>query len=105
MLILRKEQLVIRSDRLRVDELSIEEGGVLENQGVVHTTTTVSNGTILGVGTLWAWWVTSEFIQGEIDEDQIVIYYGDRPVELSWIQVATGSIIVAPSVYQWSFKD
>lgn len=105
MLILRDEKLVIRSDRLRTDELSIEDDGVLENQGVVYTTTTVSSGSINGSGTIFAWWVTSEFIAGDIDENQHVIYYGDRPVELSWIQVATGSIVVTPSQYLWSFKD
>jgi hypothetical protein len=107
MLKIRDNKLVVRGDRLRVNELLIEENGVLENNGVVYTTTTVSYGSITGTGTLYAWWVTSEFILGTIDGTQIIIYYGDRPVESSWIQVMEMSIVVATFIdkNEWSFKD
>ena len=94
MLTIRNGTLTINSGRLTVDGLLIEEGATLHNDAEVHTTTTVSNGNITGNGTLWAWWLTSEFIGGTIDAAQTVTYFGDRPKEHRFIQLQFGNIYV-----------
>ena len=106
MLTLRNGTLTIREGRLTLhDGLVIDAGATLHNDAEVYTHTTISYGEIAGNGTLWAWWVTSEFIGGIIGTSQTVVYYGDRPVDSKWIQVMSGSIIVTPPTNRWSFTD
>ena len=105
MLTIRAGTLTLREGRLTVDALPIDEGTTLHNDAEVYTRDFTSNGAITGTGTTWAWWETSEFIGGFIDAAQNVVYYGDRPVDANWVQVMSGSIIVTPPDYRWSFKD
>ncbi len=79
----RKGILTRRGGRLTVDGMTIHAGAWVVNRGTVHTYTTISGGTIEGGGTWWARYDTSRPIGGEIDADQIIIYWPfDRRIVL-----------------------
>ncbi len=85
-----------RAGRLTTDALLIEPGATLRNEAEVYTYTTISEGRILGKGTLWAH-VSSKYVDGEIDPLHTVIYYGIWPLDRRYIQIQTVSYAVATS--------
>ena len=92
MLTLHDGTLTIRSGRLTVDGLLIEEGATLHNDAEVYTHTTLSEGTINGSGTLWAH-VSSKAIGGAIAAIQTIIYYG-QAVRRRFLQIQSGGYVV-----------
>ena len=98
--------------RFVAEEISVTNGGMMTIDGAVHTTTTKSDGIIDGHGELLAWWASSEFIGGVIRDQYhdpagtlTTVYYGERPVEASWVQVVMGSVLVLEPGSQWSIQD
>lgn len=86
--------LIRHRGKLTIDAVMLHENAVVVNNGIVHTWTTVSSGTISGTGTWWARYDTSKPIGGEIASTQIIIYWPfDRQFVLP---VVFGGLICIP---------
>ncbi|HBT78350.1 MAG TPA: hypothetical protein DEB39_15820 [Planctomycetaceae bacterium] len=89
--------LTIREGRLTVEELCIEAGAIVKNDSEIYTYTTLSEGSLIGKGTLWAH-ISSKVIGGIVAPLQTVIYYGYQTVKRRYWQIMSGSYAVsAPS--------
>lgn len=96
MLILHEGELAIQEGRLMVDELAIEKNAIVRNESEIYTYTTVSEGEIVGKGTLWAH-ISSKAIGGVIAPLQTIIYYGIQTIKRRYIQLMSGSYIASTS--------
>jgi hypothetical protein len=93
MLTLINATLTLRSGRLNVDGVTLDENAVLNNRAELYTYSTASEGTITGNGTIWAH-VTSKPIGGVIDVLQTIIYYGDTIISKRYLQIMSGSYVI-----------
>lgn len=80
--------------RLTLDGLILRETATVVNHGLIHTWTTISDGTVRGSGTWWARYDTSKPVGGEIESTQIIVYWptGRRFV----LPVVCGGLICIP---------
>ena len=82
--------------RLELDGITIRDDAAVLNNGVIHTWTTISSGSIRGTGTWWARYDTSRPIGGGIETTQIIVYWPfDRQFVLP---VVFGGLICMPKM-------